>query len=88
MYIPKFNEEKDISVLHSLIKTHPLGTWTTMARGDITVNHIPFVLHEERGELGTLVGHVSRANPIWQDYSADLDSVIIFHGDQAYITPS
>ena len=88
MYIPNFNEEKDISVLHSLIKAHPLGVWATMSRGEIVVNHIPFVLHDTRGEFGTLVGHVARANPIWQDCSADLDSVIVFQGDQAYITPS
>jgi transcriptional regulator len=88
VYIPKFNEENDISVLHSLIKTHPLGTWASMSKGEIVVNHIPFVLHQERGELGTLVGHVARANPIWQDCSAELDSVIIFQSDQAYITPS
>lgn len=88
MYIPTFNEEKDISVLHALIKAHPLGVWATMASGDIVVNHIPFVLHENRGELGTLVGHVARANSIWQGCSTDLDSVIVFQGDQAYITPS
>lgn len=88
MYIPKFNEESDISVLHSLIETNPLGAWVTISQGEIVVNHIPFVLHNKRGEFGTLVGHVARANPVWQNYSVDVDSVFIFEGDQAYITPS
>lgn len=87
MYIPEFNEEKDVSILHAHIKAHPLAAWAAMSNGEIVVNHIPFVLHEKKGELGTLLGHVARANPIWKECSTDLDSVIIFQGSQAYITP-
>lgn len=88
MYIPKFNEEKDIAVLHSLIKSKPLGAWSAIVDGNIVMNHIPFVLHEDRGELGTLVGHVARRNSIWQEFSMDVNSVVAFQGDEAYITPS
>lgn len=88
MYVPKFNEEKDISVLHRLIKSKPLGAWTAISGGAIEVNHIPFVLKENDGELGTLVGHVARNNRIWQTLSVNQNSVVIFQGDQAYITPS
>lgn len=88
MYVPKFNEEKEISVLHGLIKAKPFGAWTAITEGEIEVNHIPFVLKEKRGELGTLVGHVARNNKIWQTVSEKQYSVIIFQGDQAYITPS
>lgn len=88
VYVPKFNEESDIETLHSLVKSKPLGAWSAMADGEIVVNHIPFMLHEGRGELGTLVGHVARPNKIWQSFSADVDSVVVFQGDQAYITPS
>lgn len=88
MYVPKFSEEKDASILHSFVKSKPLGAWTTIVDGEIVINHIPFVLHESSGELGTLVGHVARANRIWQDYSSSVNSVVVFQGDQAYITPS
>jgi transcriptional regulator len=88
VYIPKFNEEQDVSILHSLVKSKPLGAWTTIADGQIVINHIPFVLHEGRGELGTLVGHVARSNNIFKEFSSDVDSVVVFQGDQAYITPS
>lgn len=88
MYIPKFNEENDTSVLHSFIKENPFGAWATVSEGEITVNHIPFVLHEKEGEFGTLVGHVARANPVWKSFSTELESAIIFQGDNAYITPS
>jgi transcriptional regulator len=88
LYIPKFNEETDISVLHSLIKENPFGAWTTVSQGEITINHIPFVLHESRGEFGTLIGHVARKNPIWKAFSKEMQSAIVFQGHNAYISPS
>jgi len=88
LYIPKFTEEKQRSKLHALINEKPLGTWTTVVKGEITINHIPFLLHQHRGELGTLVGHVARSNSIWQDIGVDVESVVVFQGDQAYISPS
>ena len=88
MYIPKAHEETDIAVLHQLIKAHPLGTLITMVDGELVANHIPFVLDTERGEYGTLLGHVARANPVWQSFSSTANALIIFQGADAYITPS
>ena len=88
MYIPKYNEEKDIPTLHALIESHPLGGWAAIVEGDIVVNHIPFLLHKDRGEMGTLVGHVARANDIWQGFSTERDSVVIFQGAQTYTSPN
>jgi len=88
LYIPTFNEENETSILHAFIEAHPLGAWVTVSEGEITANHIPFVLHENKGEFGTLAGHVSRANPIWQNLSKELTSAILFQGDHAYISPS
>ena len=88
MYLPKHFEEHDLGVLHALLKSHPLGAWVTHAEGALIANHIPFLLDADRGERGTLVGHVARANPIWKSFSKDAASLVIFQGPQAYITPS
>ena len=88
MYIPKQHQELDVSVLHSLVRSHPLGAWVTLARGELVANHVPFLLDVTRGELGTLVGHVARANEVWKSLSATAESVVIFQGAQCYITPS
>jgi transcriptional regulator len=88
MYIPKYHEETDTAVLHALVRAHPLGAWVTQAQGELLANHIPFLLDTARGEHGTLVGHVARANPIWQTFSALVESVVIFQGAESYITPS
>jgi transcriptional regulator len=53
------------------------------------VNHIPFLLDETRGEHGTLVGHVARANPVWQALQAGpVAGVAVFSGPQAYVSPN
>jgi transcriptional regulator len=88
MYLPKANEETDIGVLHALMRAHPLGTWVALSDGELIANHIPFVLDDKRGEHGTLIGHVARANAIWQTYSRDVPSIVTFQGTQTYITPS
>jgi transcriptional regulator len=36
---------------------------------------------------GTLQGHIARANPLWRQ-AADAEVLVIFHGPQAYVTPS
>jgi transcriptional regulator len=88
MYTPKHFEEPDITVLHALIRSHPLGTWVTQAEGRMVVNHIPFLVDSTRGAYGTLIVHVARANPIWRSFNSETASVVIFQGPQTYITPS
>jgi transcriptional regulator len=88
MYLPQHFEERDLGVLHALIRSHPLSTWVTQVDGELLVNHVPFLLDPTEGEFGTLVGHVARANPVWQKFSKDLASAIVFQGPQIYISPS
>lgn len=88
MYLPKHFEERDVTILHALIRSHPLGAWVTQAHEALLVNHIPFLIDSTRGEYGTLVGHVARANPVWRAFSKEMASVVVFQGPQTYITPS
>jgi transcriptional regulator len=88
MYVPKHHSEPDVSILHTLVREHPLGTWVTPGEGELVANHIPFLLDPARGEHGTLVGHVARANPVWQSFSAAVDSLVVFQGAETYVTPS
>jgi len=88
LYIPKHYEEKDIAILHALIAAHPLGAWVTTGDAGLVANHIPFLLDATRGEFGTLVGHVARANPVWRSLSGENESLVIFQGPDAYVSPS
>lgn len=88
MYIPKHFDQPDIPVLHDLIRSRPLSTVVTLSSGGLDANHIPLHLSAEPSPLGTLRGHVARANPIWSDLAQDVEALAIFHGPDAYITPS
>ncbi len=88
MYIPRHNEETNIKTLQALIRSHPLGAWVTMGEDELLANHIPFLLDTSRGQYGTLIAHIARANPAWQLYSKTIPSVVLFQGAETYITPS
>ncbi|HEV2907743.1 MAG TPA: FMN-binding negative transcriptional regulator [Candidatus Eremiobacteraceae bacterium] len=88
MYVPKVHEETDLSVLHALMRAHPLGCWVTQGDGELVANHIPFLVDAGRGPHGTLMGHVARANSVWQSCSTTVRSVVTFQGPETYITPS
>lgn len=88
MYVPAIHSEHDPAVLRALIEAHPLGAWVTFGDGELIANHIPFVLDTTRGEHGTLMAHVARANRVWQSMSTTVESVVMFRGSDAYITPS
>jgi transcriptional regulator len=88
MYVPQQFDETDVTVMHRLIRSHPLGTVVTMTAAGLDANHIPIVLQAGPGPLGTLHGHVSRANPLWREASPSVDALIIFQGPDAYISPS
>jgi transcriptional regulator len=86
-YLPSHFEETRPHVMHALVAEHPLATWVVQSQGELLINHIPFLLDPERGEHGTLIGHVARANPVWKALNTSA-SVLVFHGEQAYISPN
>lgn len=87
MYVPKHHALPDIEPVQALIEAHPLGAWVMPSDEGLVANHIPFLLDRSRGRFGTLLGHVSRANPVWRQLLASEHSVVMFQGPQSYITP-
>lgn len=89
MYLPRHFEETRPEVLHALMRAQPLATLVTLsASGDIDANHIPLFFSEETGGLGSLRGHVARANPLWRALLEGATALAIFHGPDGYISPS
>jgi len=88
MYIPAHFAEPRVEVMHDLIRAHPLSTLVTLSPSGLDANHLPFHLSGEPAPLGTLRGHVARANPLWREIVQGADVLAIFQGPHAYITPS
>jgi transcriptional regulator len=88
VYIPKHFEEPRIHVMHDLIRAYPLSTVVTGTSSGLNANHIPLHLSESSEPYGVLRGHVARANPLLDDIRNEAEALAIFHGPNAYITPS
>ena len=87
MYLPRHFEQRDRAALHALMREHPLAALVTSGPDGLTADHVPLELDATAGEHGMLVGHVARANPLWQSV-AGKPVLAIFRGPQAYVSPS
>jgi transcriptional regulator len=88
MYAPRHFEETRPEVLHELVRTHPFGLLVTQdTQGELAANAVPFLLEHDDAGRAVLRAHVARANPLWQAARRDVDSLVVFQGPQAYVSP-
>jgi len=88
MYLPKHFEESRPEVLHELVRAQPLGLLVTLNDAGLQANPVPFILDPDpAGGPGILRAHVARANPLWRETRTDTESLVVFQGPQAYVSP-
>ena len=88
MYSPAHFRVTDTAVLHRIIREHPLGILVTPSGAGVDANHIPFEFDPSAGPAGLLTGHVARANSVWQECAGGADVLVIFRGNESYISPN
>jgi transcriptional regulator len=89
MYIPRHFEVTDTAWCHALMRAQSFALMITPDdAGAPFVTHLPMLLDAGRGRLGTLRGHVARANPHWRFLAAGRPTVVVFAGAHAYVSPS
>ncbi len=88
MYVPQHFQETRIDVLHEAMRAHPFATVVTLTSDGLNANHIPLLLSVAPDGSGSLRGHVARANPMWSNFSEQVDALAIFQGAHAYVSPS
>jgi transcriptional regulator len=88
MYVPKSNAEHRPEVLFEYIEAHPLAALVTSSSAGMVATHLPLVLDRGRGTFGTLAGHIARANPQSTQAHEGDEALVIFSGDDAYVSPS
>jgi transcriptional regulator len=88
MYLPDQFRENRVEILHAFIERHPLGTLVASVGGRPEANHVPMLLDRTGGALGTLAGHVARANPVWRNVADATEVLVVFGGADAYVSPS
>ena len=88
MYVPPVFKEDDPQRLAAFIQKYSFATLVSGSKGSPQASHLPFLFDESRGKLGYLRGHMAKANPHWKSVGQDQESLAIFHGPHAYISPS
>jgi len=89
MYIPKHFQITDTGWCHALMRAQSFAAMITADDAGVPfATHLPMLVDPARGPLGTLRGHVARANPHWRYLSAGRPTLVIFAGAHAYVSPS
>jgi transcriptional regulator len=90
MYIPSSYAEHDLPTLHAYLEAHPLGAIVTNSEATgLYATHLPLLLDRSAGAMGTLFGHLARANPHSKLLTeTPTPTLVIFAGPDAYITPN
>ena len=88
MYEPPLHVQPDVAEQHALIRNHPLGLLISHGASGLLANAIPFLIDASRGAHGVLQAHVARANPQWRDLQGASEALVVFQGQQHYVTPS
>ena len=87
MYLPRHFAEDDVAEMHALMRANPLATLVTHGPDGLDANHIPLLLADAEPH-GKLQGHVARTNSLWQPGRVTGEVLVVFQGDESYISPS
>jgi len=88
MYNPPHFKEDRPEVLYAAIRAAKLATLVTHSAEGLEANPLPFLLDTDVPPHGVLIGHFARANPQWRHAASGAEALAIFHGPDAYISPS
>lgn len=88
MYIPEHYKETNPERVAKLIKSYPFGALVTAPDGLPFISHLPLLFESAVGAHGKLLGHMARANPQWQHFTAGSEVLAVFQGPHAYVSPS
>ena len=85
MYTPKPFQNQNTDEVKTFIKENGFGILISHKDGSLLASHIPLDFSEDENKL---VGHVSRGNPQWKNFSNEDEVLVIFNGPHTYISSS
>jgi len=87
LYIPEFNRVEDRAVAVDFMRANPFAILVSNIDGSPFATHLPLLVDEIGSEV-IVRGHMAKANPHWKSMLPGQESLVIFHGPHAYISPS
>jgi len=87
VYIPEFNRIEDRDTSLAFLRANPFAVLVSSLDGHPFATHVPLAVRERSGQI-VLRGHVAKANPHWKSFGQEHESLVIFQGPHAYISPA
>jgi transcriptional regulator len=86
MYIPEFNRVRDHADTVSFVRSNPFAILVSTSDSGPFATHIPILAKSADNQM-TLHGHLAKANAHCALLEGAQESLVIFHGPHAYISP-
>jgi transcriptional regulator len=87
VYIPGSFGVEDAETIVAFMRQFDFAAVVTNSASGLTASHVPVVVRGEGADL-TITGHLARANEHWKLMDGRAESMVIFSGPHAYISPS
>ncbi len=88
MYLPK-HFAGDEAVGREVMQAHSWALlMTTDEAGAPFATHLALLWQDDGSEHGSLIGHMARANPHWKLFERPAESLALFWGPHAYVSPT
>ena len=88
MYVPAAFEESRPEQVAAFLAAHPMAQLVTLTEGGLVATPLPMIYEPAAEGLGSLVGHVARGNPQWSQSLLEIETLAIFTGPNAYVSPN
>ena len=88
MYTPAAFRDNDLHSQWEQIERCRLALLITHGESGLQATHLPLLLRRDEGPHGTLYGHLAKGNPQWPELSGSAEVLVVFPGEDAYISPS
>ncbi|MDP6823365.1 MAG: FMN-binding negative transcriptional regulator [Dehalococcoidia bacterium] len=89
MYIPPYFKIEDPEAIERVVRENGLATLITASSEGLKVSHLPLLYAPSDSAAGNgfITGHMSRGNDHWTALDGESESLAIFHGPDAYVSP-
>ncbi|HEX8169590.1 MAG TPA: FMN-binding negative transcriptional regulator [Thermoanaerobaculia bacterium] len=88
MYMRPSTVARDAAHVREILERYSFGVMVGGSGDGLFATHLPFLYDADRGEHGTLVAHLARANAHVQQLERGEPQLVIFSGPHGYVSPS
>lgn len=88
MYIPSNYKNENIKEVKDFLIKNSFGILINQNKGSLSATHIPMELDTDENGEDLLTGHISKANPQWENFNDNEEVLAIFNGPHSYISSS